>query len=84
VGLDQTLDMLAEVPIQDDWIRPNGLLASLRGQTLEIPVQGTLGQPRLDERIVQQLGRRVLDKAAGQLIERGLDRALNGLFRPSE
>jgi translocation and assembly module TamB len=84
VGLDQTLGLIAEVPIQEDWIRQQGMLASLRGQTLQIPVRGRLDQPQLDNRVVRQLGRQIVQGAAGQLIERGLDRALEGIFRPQE
>jgi translocation and assembly module TamB len=84
VGLDQTLGLIAEVPIQEDWIRQQGMLASLRGQTLQIPVRGRLDQPQLDNRVVRQLGRQIVQGAAGQLIERGLDRALGEIFRPQE
>jgi hypothetical protein len=81
VGLDQSLALMAEVPIQEAWIGRDNLLASLRGQTLQIPVGGRLDQPQLDDQVLQQLGRKVLDEAAGRLIEHGLDRALDGLFR---
>jgi hypothetical protein len=85
VGVDQTLDLVAQVPIHDDWIRGDGLLASLRGQTIQVPIRGQLSQPKFDEDTLTQLGRRIAEDAAGRLIERGLerglDRALEGIFR---
>jgi len=49
VGLDESLDLVAKVTVpsvESETDRPR--LISLRGQTLEIPVSGTLGQPRVD------------------------------------
>jgi len=85
VGVDQSIDLVAHVPIHDDWIRGDGLLASLRGQTIQVPIRGQLSQPKFDESALTQLGRRIAEGAAGRLIERGLeqglDRALEGIFR---
>jgi hypothetical protein len=73
VGLDQTLDLLAEVPLQDRWVEKEPVLASLRGQTLQIPVGGALTSPRLDRGAVEQLGRQMVGNAAQQLIEKNLN-----------
>jgi hypothetical protein len=86
VGLDQSLDLLAEVPIQDRWIEREAALAGLRGQTLQIPVGGSLDSPRLDGRGLEQLGRHMLTGAAKQAIEKnlnanpGIQNALQRLF----
>jgi hypothetical protein len=72
VGLDQTLDLAAEVPVQDRWVEREPLLAGLRGQTLQIPVSGTLRSPRLDNRGLEQLAQLMLSGAASRLIEENL------------
>jgi hypothetical protein len=82
VGLDQSLDLMAEIPILPEWAGRQSVLASLSGQTLKIPVRGRLGQPNLDDRALRQVARGAAESAAGRLIEQGLDRALEGIFRP--
>ena len=44
VGLDESLDLIVEVPVRDEWIAQNKQLASLRGKSLNIPVRGSLSQ----------------------------------------
>jgi hypothetical protein len=84
VGLDHSLKMVAEVPIQDEWGRRGGLLASLGGKTLKIPIRGNLGRPEFDDRVLRQVARSVAEGAAGRLIEGGLNRAFEEIFRPGE
>lgn len=55
VGLDKSLDLIAEVPIPlaaskefPEGVTPNPIIESLRGKTIEIPIVGTLDKPRID------------------------------------
>ena len=50
VGFDQSLDLLAEIPIADDWIAGKSYLAGLKGQSISIPIGGTVSKPQLDKR----------------------------------
>ena len=50
VGFNQQLGLTAEVPILDRWVAQQPYLAGLRGQTLKIPMRGTLQRPVLDQR----------------------------------
>ena len=68
VGLDQSLNLNAKIPIQDDWLGDNRWLAGLRGQFLQIPISGTVTEPRLDTRAVQQLSQQLVQQAAGNAI----------------
>ena len=61
VGFDESLAIMAEIPVDASWAGNDPTLATLRGQTLKIPVQGTLKNPKLD--------RRALEQIAGQLVE---------------
>jgi len=84
VGVDQSISLLAEVPIRDEWVRDDRLLAPLKGQVLQIPIGGQLSKPQLDRRVLRDLARQFLRDAAGRLIEDNLNRALEDLFRPRD
>lgn len=48
VGIaDQTLDLMCEVPLRDEWLK-DPKLTGLKGQTLRLPVKGTISQPKVD------------------------------------
>jgi len=81
VGLDQSLDLVAEVPILDAWVDRDRLLHSLRGQTVQIPIGGTLKKPAVDRRGLQQLAEKIVAGAAGRLIEDEIQKQLEGLFK---
>ena len=85
VGIDKTLVLVAEIPIRDSWVDRDRFLKGLRGQTLKIPIRGTLGKPKLDRSAVTQLGRQMVGGAAEGLLEdalnKGLQKGLNGLFK---
>ena len=82
VGLDESLDIVAEFPILDEWVQNEGALASLSGQVLQVPITGTLRQPNLDERALENLAGQTLGEAAGRLLEGELNRQLDRLFGP--
>jgi hypothetical protein len=82
VGLDETLALTLHVPIQDAWIAKEPLLAGLKGQTLQVPVSGTLTRPQLDQRAVASLSAQLLENAAGGALGNELNKALDKLFKP--
>ncbi|MFM8250450.1 MAG: hypothetical protein ACKOBW_02505 [Planctomycetota bacterium] len=82
VGLDNTLDLSAEIPIRDEWVSKNRYLASLQGQKLRLPISGTLQAPKVDQRVLQQLTSQTITNAAGKVIENELNRGLDRLIRP--
>ncbi len=83
VGFDQTLDLLAEMPIPPKWLAGNPLASkALSGQVIRIPLKGTLGKPQLDRREIERLSRQFIKKAAGNLLEDELNKQLDRLFRP--
>lgn len=97
VATDGRVDLVAAVPVLDRWVGENGLPESLRGQTLRVPVGGTLENPRVDSRVIAELIRstgagrverelrgRIRDEAGGAVddaVGELLDRGLRGLFR---
>jgi len=77
VGLDQTLDLKVMMPIPDKWLENAGpILQALRGEAIELLVQGTLQNPQVDARPVAEFGKRIGAKAAGGLIEKLIERRL--------
>lgn len=84
VGFDQTLALVAEVPVQDAWVANKRLLESLKGTTLQLPIRGTLSQPQVDSRTLSDLNRQIMQNAAGRVLEDELGRGLQRLFGPQQ
>ncbi|HMO15264.1 MAG TPA: hypothetical protein PKD64_14625 [Pirellulaceae bacterium] len=95
VGLDQTLDLVVEVPISDRWLGNRPLLAGLKGQKLAIPLTGTVSKPRLDTNGLQQFAGQLLRQSAETAIQNKVedlisregqklqDKLLEGIFPPN-
>jgi hypothetical protein len=95
VGIeDQSLNLLASVPIQESWLKKAPpYLTGLKGQTLQIPISGTISQPKLDARVLESLAKQAAGSAVqgviddqvkkGQtLLQDELGKGLNRLFGP--
>jgi hypothetical protein len=81
VGLDETVSLTLQVPVQDSWIAKEPLLAGLKGQSLSVPVAGTLTRPQLDGRAVASLSGQLIQSATGQAVGGELNKALDKLFK---
>jgi hypothetical protein len=82
VGInDQTLSVVAEMPVPPKWLVNNPAASALKGQTLALPIGGTLSHPQLDQAKLQEYTERFIRKAAGNLIEDGIKNGLDQLFR---
>jgi hypothetical protein len=81
VGFDDSLSLLAEVPIRDEWVANDRYLSALKGQVLQMPVQGTLAKPRVDAQVLAQLTRQSVGGAASRMLEQELNRGLDRLLR---
>ncbi|MEO7402280.1 MAG: hypothetical protein ABIU95_01265 [Burkholderiales bacterium] len=82
VGLDETIAITLQVPIQDAWIAKEPLLAGLKGQSLQVPVTGTLKRPQMDQRAIAGLSAQLIQNAAGQAIGGEVNKALDKLLKP--
>ncbi|MBM4089979.1 MAG: hypothetical protein FJ276_11245 [Planctomycetes bacterium] len=82
VGFDQSLALVAQIPLRDEWLQGDKILSLFKGHTIEVPVSGTFRNPRLDKRALEQLSTQLIRKAAGQLLENELQRGLQQLFGP--
>lgn len=82
VGLDQSLGLVVHLTIQESWVAKDPNLAWLKGTPLSIPVGGTLNQPRVDARALEQLSGQVVRQSAKGLIDQGIQRGLQELLGP--
>lgn len=71
VGLDKSLDLIAEIPVPlapnsnlAEGVPPNPIIESLRGKTIQIPIVGTLDQPKIDS---ERLGTSLMATAESTL-----------------
>jgi translocation and assembly module TamB len=72
VGFDQSLQMVAQIPIADDWIAGKQYLAGLKGQSVSIPIRGTVTSPKLDLQSIQNLSTQLVKQAAGNAINQAI------------
>ncbi len=86
VGLDQTLNVIAEVTISPKWLGNNQLtellISSLRNRTIRIPIGGTLSKPKLDQRVLAEFSRQAVENAARNVLQDELQKGLDRLFAP--
>jgi hypothetical protein len=74
VGFDETLDLTLEVPLQAKWLGSNRALASLAGESVRVPVRGTIDAPEVDAAALTELTRRLATKAGAGLLRELLER----------
>ncbi|QDU77615.1 hypothetical protein Pan97_46870 [Bremerella volcania] len=82
VDANQQMQMMAAIPIQDSWVEKAPWLASMRGTALNVPISGSMQQPKIDSQVIEQMTRGMLDNAARGAIQEGINRGLQELFRP--
>jgi hypothetical protein len=82
VGLDETLELVLHVPIPDRWIASDRFLGGLKGQTIDIPVSGTLTRPRMDRTAIAGLTQQLIQGAAQGKVGEEVNRVLDTFLRP--
>jgi len=85
VGLDQSLAVMADMPVPSKWLGTNPTVATaLRDQTIRVPIAGTLSRPEVDRKVLDQLSRQFLENAARNVLDDQLQRGLNRLLGPAQ
>jgi hypothetical protein len=84
VGIDGQLELIASIPIQTDWIDGTPALATLAGQSIRIPIRGSLQRPAVDFQAFTAIGRQVAEAAAQGMLKNQLDKGLNKILGPLE
>jgi hypothetical protein len=75
VGLDQTLDLVAEIPVPDKLlgfglVEETRLFEAMQGQTLVLPIGGTLQEPKVDALKLGTSNLELLESLLRGLLER--------------
>ena len=90
VGLDGSLALVAEMPVPPKWLGSSKLARAVAGQTIRLPIGGTLSKPKIDERALREASAHFARDAAENALRQEVDDKLkkeaeNGLrklFRP--
>jgi hypothetical protein len=80
VGFDESLNLVVSIPLREEWIADEKVRAALGGQLLQVPVGGTLRQPQLDPRALNDLARRAAVNGVERLIQGKLQDQLDKLL----
>ncbi len=72
VGIDQTLDLVAEIRFSDEIVSRARFLSQFRDRPLQIPIHGTLRKPKIDPQAMAQFGQ----SAIGGIISQGIQRLI--------
>lgn len=82
VHVDGNLNLVTQVPLDAEWLGSD--LKSLAGQTVTLPISGTLSRPRLDpaaiRNLVTQLGTKAIQAEAENYLEKQFNRGLDKLL----
>lgn len=73
VGADQTISLVAEVPVRDEWLSRSRHLAALRGESIRVPIYGTLTNPKLDQNALAQITQQTVTGAANRYLQDGVN-----------
>ena len=86
VGIEtQELNLVTSVPLQESWFKNQATLAAaFKGQSLQIPVRGTLSQPKLDTRAIQDLTKQLAGAAVQGALNKGIERGQGALNKQLE
>ena len=83
VGLDQSLDLKAVVPIRDEWTS-RAIFSTMKGESLVFPIGGTLTEPKPDLQALQGMSKKMLQGAAQKFLDDDVREKLRNLFGPRE
>ncbi len=82
VGLDETLSMVAEIPMNAGLLGNNSKLKGINSQSMQIPIEGTLKRPKMDPKAVEKLTASLIKNTTRNLlfnpVEKGIEKLVPG------
>lgn len=84
VGLDRTLSILAEMPVPPKWVGGDAIGKALEGQTIRLPIGGTLDRPAIDQNELNRLAAQFVQDTAGRVLQQELGKQLDRLLGPGK
>ncbi len=82
VGIDGQLELIAAVPILKEWVDKAPMLQSLAGQQIQIPVRGTIQQPKMDLSSFASIGQQLATAALQGVAQKQIDKGIGKLLGP--
>ncbi|MEN6458882.1 MAG: hypothetical protein ABFC63_08120 [Thermoguttaceae bacterium] len=83
VGFDKSLNVVAEMPVPPKWLAGNANVSqALRNQTIRLPIKNTVDKPQIDRQEMQRANQQIMRQAAGSLINEGINKGIDQLFKP--
>ncbi|MCZ6597140.1 MAG: hypothetical protein O7B99_05860 [Planctomycetota bacterium] len=77
IGLDETLALAWKVPVTRELVKKHSFLKVLQGQTLEVPITGTIAKPRLEWKgVLSNLAETTLKKTLEEKLREELEERL--------
>jgi translocation and assembly module TamB len=84
VGIDKTLDLMAELTLPSKLRNDKTLAAALPpDQTIQLPIRGTVDHPKMDHDTLRYATRQILQSATQNLLQDQLNKQFNRLLNPS-
>ena len=82
VGFDGQLKLMAQVPLDARWLGSD--LQSLAGQSITLPIDGTISRPRVDSssvsRVATQLGAKAIQETTENYLQKQLERGFGKIL----
>lgn len=82
VGLDESLAIMAELPIPPKWLGNNSIGQALQGQTIQLPIGGTLKNPKIDQKALSQANAQLFQNTATGILKQELFKGLDKVLGP--
>ena len=82
VGIDGQLELIAAVPILKEWVDKAPMLQSLAGQQIQIPVRGSIQQPKMDMSSFASIGQQLATSALQGVAQKQIDKGIGKLLGP--
>jgi hypothetical protein len=80
VGTDESLAIVAEIPLQATLFGRDLSLGALEGRAVQIPIGGTLSKPKLDRGALQQFAAGLIGNTARGVLLDGINKRLEQLL----
>jgi hypothetical protein len=84
VGLDESLSLMAEMPVQHEWLGLNANQSPWNNQVVQFTIGGTLHDPKIDPRALEQLASQMVRNTVDQKIVDPLKKDLDRLLHPGQ
>ncbi|MDD3468641.1 MAG: hypothetical protein PHE53_01515 [Thermoguttaceae bacterium] len=80
IGFDRTLNLVIDMPLPTGWLKNEKLNTALKDQRLRVPLVGTLNQPKLDQKTLDQYWSVLIQQGASNLLQDQMNQLQTKIF----